>query len=122
MSLPFLLAAALCFPVAPRAGGAESRAPTFHEFDSTCIDLARYDAKTRELTVHFAGKHPERFYRYSKVPVAVWKKLQALNLTGGVGNYLNETVVARPEKHPFQEVTVRSFKTVPRPSVKKPAR
>ena len=87
---------------------------TFQEFESNCIDLGHYDAKPKELTVRFVNRNTERFYRYSNVPTEVWKKLKALNETGGVGEYLNETVVQHPEKYPFKELTIQSFKTIPK--------
>ena len=114
MGLPFLLVMgilllpAVCFSVE------EKVVLTFQEFESSCIDLGYYDAKSKELTVRFVNRNTERFYRYSNVPVEVWKKLNSLNETGGVGEYLNETVVRQPEKHPFKELTIRSFKSIPK--------
>ena|SRR5215203_1992798 len=87
---------------------------TFQEFESSCIDLGHYDAKAKELTVRFVNRNTERFYCYSNVPAEIWKKLNALNETGGVGEYLNETIVHWPEKYPFKELTIKSFKTIPK--------
>ena len=87
---------------------------TFHEFESSCIDLGRYDAKAKQLTVRFVNRIPEKFYRYSNVPAEVWKTLTSLNKTGGVGEYLNETIVQHREKFPFEELTIRKFRTIPK--------
>jgi len=87
---------------------------TFQEFESSCIDLGHYDEKVRQLTVRFVNRNTERFYRYSNVPAEVWKQLKALNETGGVGNYLNDTVVQHPEKYPFKELMIQSFKSIPK--------
>jgi hypothetical protein len=114
MSLPFI------FLVTVLAGGCFSlpgdrkEAWTFQEFQSSCIDLGYYDAKSMELTVRFVNPKTQRFYRYSNVPSEIWGRLIALNETGGVGNYLNETVVGNPKKYPFEELTIRSFNKVPR--------
>ncbi len=86
--------------------------PTFEEFESSCIDLGHYDAKIKQLTVRFVSPNTERFYRYSNVPAEMWRKLKALNKTGGVGSYLNDAVVRHPEKYPFKELTIHSFKRV----------
>jgi hypothetical protein len=92
---------------------AEEKTMTFQEFHSSCIDLGHYDAKTKDLTVRFVNRNTERFYRYLNVPSVVWKKLKILNETGGVGEYLNDTIVRHPENYPFKELTIRSFKTAP---------
>jgi hypothetical protein len=82
---------------------------TFRAFKSSCIGLGRYDPGKKELTVQFNNRDPQRSYRYSKVSSTIWKKLNVLNQTGGVGEYFNETVVQHPERYPFEEITVRSF-------------
>jgi hypothetical protein len=110
-SLPFLLFLGFLLHSGARLSAAEVAA-SFQKFESSCIDLGHYDPKTKELTVRFVGKNSERFYCYSNVPSAIWKKLTALNESGGVGEYFNETVVRQPEKHPFKELTIRSFKTI----------
>ena len=86
----------------------------FQEFESSCIDLGHYDAKGEKLTVRFVNRNTDRFYQYSKVPAEIWKKLNTLNETGGVGEYLNETVVKHQDKHPFKELTIHSFKSIPK--------
>lgn len=85
---------------------------TFQEFSSSCIDLGHYDAKTEQLTVRFVSRNTQRFYRYSNVPPETWNRLNTLNESGGVGNYLIETVVQQPRKHPFEELAIRSFSKV----------
>jgi hypothetical protein len=110
MGLPFLFLAGS----SPRLRAAEKAALTFQEFESSCIDLGHYDEKTKHLTVRFVGRNTERFYRYSNVPAEVWAKLLSLNETGGVGNYLNETIVRHRDKYPFEELTLRSFNSVPK--------
>jgi hypothetical protein len=115
MGLPFFLLTILFFfQSSLNLSAREDAVLTFQEFESSCIDLGHYDAKAKELTVRFVNRNTKRFYRYSNVPVEVWRKLNSLNETGGVGEYLNETIVQRPEKHPFKEFTIRSFKTVPK--------
>jgi hypothetical protein len=114
MSLPFFLLAALFLQSGASLVAKEETVLVFQEFESSCIDLGHYDPKAKKLTVRFVGRSANRFYEYSNVPSAVWKKLNALNETGGVGEYLNETVVQRPEKYPFKELTIRSFKTIPK--------
>lgn len=84
--------------------------PVFEEFTSSCIDLGNYAAKTRELTVRFTGRKPDRFYRYSNVPPEVWEKLRALNKSGGVGGYLNERIVQHPKLFPFEVLLIQEFK------------
>ena len=84
--------------------------PVFEEFTSSCIDLGNYAPKSRELTVRFTGRKPDRFYRYSNVPPAVWEKLRALNKSGGVGSYLNETIVQHPKLFPFEVLVIQEFK------------
>ena len=83
---------------------------TMEEVASTCIDFAHYDQKKKQLTVRFIDQDPRRIYRYFNVPISVWKKLNALNETGRVGAYFNATIVQHPEKYPFEELTVRSFR------------
>jgi hypothetical protein len=109
MGLPFL------FLLAMLAGGcsglAEGRkeARIFQEFRSSCIDLGHYNAKARQLTVRFVSRNTQRFYRYSNIPPEIWTRLNTLNESGGVGNYLIETVVQQPMQYPFEELTIRSF-------------
>ena len=112
VSLPFLLPAAPLPPFGASSLAKEKALIIFQEFESSCIDLGCYDEKRRQLTVRFVNRNTERFYRYSNVPSSIWKRLNALNQTGGVGNYLNETVVQHPQKYPFEELTIQSFKTV----------
>jgi hypothetical protein len=92
----------------------EEEVLTFQEIGSTCIDLAHYDAKTKQLTVRFVDRDTDRFYRYSKVPTAIWKKVRELNEAGGVGNYFTSMLVQHPEKYPFEKVIIRNFKTIPK--------
>jgi hypothetical protein len=84
--------------------------PAFEAFASSCIDLGSYVAKTRELTVRFTGRKLDRFYRYSNVPPEVWEKLRALDKSGGVGGYFNETVVQQPKLFPFEVLIIHEFK------------
>ena len=114
MGLPSLLLLGIF--LLPRVDFAAERKAvlTFQEFESSCIDLGHYDAKAKQLTVRFVNRNTERFYRYSNVPAEVWKRLNQLNETGGVGEYLNETVVQHPEKFPYQELTIHKFKTIPK--------
>ena len=114
MGLPFLLLLGLFLLPGLGSRAEEKAVLTFQEFESSCIDLGHYDAKAKELTVRFVNRNTERFYRYSNVPPDVWKKLNGLNETGGVGEYLNETIVQHPEKYPFKEFSIRSFKTIPK--------
>jgi hypothetical protein len=114
VGLPFLLLVGFLLLPAVCLRAEDKLMLTFQEFESSCIDLGHYDEKAKELTVRFVNRNRERFYRYSKVPTEVWTKLKALNETGGVGEYLNETVVQDPEKYPFKELTIRSFKTIPK--------
>jgi len=113
-SLPFLLLTALLFLSDFSSAVEEKLVLTFQEFESSCIDLGHYDAEARKLTVRFVNRKSERFYRYSNVPRNVWVKLQSLNETGGVGNYLHETILGNSAKYPYEEVTLHSFTTVPR--------
>ena len=87
--------------------------PTFEEIASSCIDLGRYDAKAKQLTVRFVGRKPGRFYRYSNVTPEIWEKLRKLNESGGVGGYMIETVVQNPKKFPFEELTIHKFTVTP---------
>jgi len=114
MSLPFLFSVVLLLQSGVSSPAEEKAVITFQEFESSCIDLGHYDAKANKLTVRFVGKKPDRFYCYSNISAEVWKKLNALNDKGGVGEYLNETVVQHPEKYPFKEITISSFKTIPK--------
>src|SRR5687768_6397907 len=88
LSLPFFLVVALFLSSVIVLQAKEKPLPTFEEFESSCIDLGHYDAKVKQLTVRFVNPKTERFYRYSNVPAEIWKKLRALNKTGGVGSYL----------------------------------
>src|SRR5688572_21692385 len=89
--LPFFLLAILIFlQSGVDLSAKEDAVLTFQEFESSCIDLGHYDAKAKELRVRFVNRSTERFYCYSNVPVEVWKKLNSLNETGSVGEYLNE--------------------------------
>ena len=114
MGLPFLLLVGIFLLSSVCLQAAEKKMLIFQEFESSCIDLGHYDARSKELTVRFINRNTERFYRYSNVPVEVWKRLNKLNETGGVGEYLNETVVQHPEKFPFKELRILSFKTIPK--------
>ena len=115
MGLPFLLLAVLIFlQSGVHSWAKEEGVLTFQEFESSCIDLGCYDAKAKALTVRFVNRNTERFYCYSNVPLEVWKKLNALDERGSVGEYLNETIVQHPKKYPFEELTIRSFKTIPK--------
>ena len=114
MGLPFLLLAGILLVSSATFAAEKKTVLAFQEFESSCIDLGHYDAKTKELTVRFVNRNVERFYRYSNVPAEIWKKLNGLNETGGVGEYLNETVVQHPEKYPYKELTIHSFKTIPK--------
>jgi hypothetical protein len=114
MGLPFLLWLGILLLVGESLRAGEKDVIIFQKFESSCIDLGHYDAKAKELTVRFVNRNTERFYCYSKVPAEIWIKLNALNETGGVGEYLNETIVQWPEKYPFKELTIKSFKTIPK--------
>jgi hypothetical protein len=114
MGLPFLLLAGILLAPHVTPAAQEKTGLAFQEFESSCIDLGHYDARAKQLTVRFVNRNTERFYRYSNVPAAIWKKLKALNETGGVGEYLNETIVQHPEKYPYQELVIRQFKTIPK--------
>jgi len=114
MGLPFLLLMGILLLPSVCLPAEKKLVLTFQEFESSCIDLGHYDAKAKELTIRFVNRNTERFYRYSNVPAEIWKRLNALNETGGVGEYLNETIVQQPEKYPFKELTIRSFKTIPK--------
>ena len=113
MGLPFLLFVAVFLQSHVSFAAKDEAVLTFQEFQSSCIDLGHYDAKAQQLTVRFVNRNRERFYRYSNVPEEIWRKLKALNETGGVGEYVNEAVVRHPEKYPFKELSIRSFKTLP---------
>jgi hypothetical protein len=113
-SLPFLLLAAVLVISGVSSAAEEKASLTFEEFESSCIDLGHYDAEARKLTVRFVNRKSERFYRYSNVPREVWAKLQSLNETGGVGNYLHETILGNSKRYPYEEVTFHNFKTAPR--------
>lgn len=111
LSLPFLRTALPGRAAESPAQNGDSL--VFEEFASSCIDLGRYDAKSRQLMVRFVGRKPERFYRYSNVPPEIWERLRKLNESGGVGGYLIETVVQNPKKFPFEELTVHKFTVTP---------
>jgi hypothetical protein len=110
VSLPFLLAALLTVEQRLSAGTVEDQVLEFHSITSTCIDLARYDAKRKQLTVRYVGSDEDEFYRYDKVLPAIWERIMTLNKTGGVGTYFVTTVQQHPEQFPFQKMTIRSFK------------
>ena len=110
----FLLTILIFFRFGLELSANEDAVLTFQEFKSSCIELGHYDAKAKKLTVRFVNRNTERFYCYSNVPAEVWKKLNSLNETGSVGEYLNETVVQQSEKYPFKELTIRSFKKIPK--------
>lgn len=95
---------------AAEAKPASKVTPVFDAFTSSCIDLGNYVSKKRELTVRFTGRKPERFYRYSNIPSEVWEKLRVLDKSGGVGGYLNETIVQHPKLFPFKVLTIQEFK------------
>ena len=114
LGLPFLFLILISFQPDVGLLAKEDAVLTFQEFESSCIDLGHYDAKAKQLTVRFVNRNTERFYRYSNVPNAVWERLKRLNETGGVGEYLNETIVRYPEKFPYEELIIRKFKTIPK--------
>lgn len=108
LGLPFLFSP---HSLLTKAAEPQNTVPlTFEQFASSCIDLGSYAPRKRELTVHFTGRNPGRFYRYSNVKPEVWEKLLALNKSGGVGSYLNETIVQHPESFPFEVVRIQEFK------------
>lgn len=114
MGLPFLLVAALFLQSGVSSLGKDGPVLSFQEIESTCINLAYYDAKTKQLTVRFVDRDTDRFYRYSKVPTKVWRKIKSLNESdGSVGNYFTSTVVQHPEKYPFEKIFIQKFKTIP---------
>ena len=113
-SLLFLLLIALLCVSGVCSAAEKKPVLTFQEFESSCIDLGHYDAKTRKLTVRFVNRKSNRFYRYANVPRDVWAKLQSLNETGGVGNYLHETILGNLAKYTYEEVIFHDFKTAPR--------
>ena len=93
--------------------------PVFEAFTSSCIDLGSYVPKSRELMVRFTGRKPDRFYRYSNVPPEIWEKLRALDESGGVGGYLNDTIVHHPKLFPFEVLTIQQFKVSKTSKIKK---
>ena len=113
LNLPFLLLACCLLGATFCRGAEEKRALAFNEFESSCIDLAHYEPESKQLTVRFVNRNTNRFYRYSNVPSAIWEKLKELNAQGGVGEYLNETIVQHPNKFPFQELTIQTFTRIP---------
>ena len=111
LSIPSLLAAVEKLP---------GNVPlVFEEFTSSCIDLGNYVPQNKELTVRFTGRKPDRFYRYSNVSPEIWEKLRALDKFGGLGSYLNETIVQHPKLFPFEVLTIRGFKISKATSTKK---
>jgi len=110
--LPFLLLGWLVVTTFTLAA-ADIQPLQFRRFNSTCIDLAHYDQKARKLTVRYTGKKADHFYRYANVSPKTWQKLRSLNETGGVGKFMNETLVAKPKEHPYEEVTLADFKVIP---------
>jgi hypothetical protein len=110
LNLPFFLFGAFLLLSVVAGETAEMKPErAFTQFKSSCIDLGSYDAKAKQLTVRFVNRNPGRFYCYSNVPSSIWTKLRTLNKSGGVGEYLNEAVVQRPEKYPFREIKIREF-------------
>jgi hypothetical protein len=114
MSLPFLLFIVNLSPFCASSLAKEEVLPAFQEFESSCIDLGCYDEKARQLTVRFLNREPDRFYRYSNVPSRIWRKLNMLNRTGGVGGFLNDAVLQHAEQYPFKELTILNFKIIPK--------
>jgi hypothetical protein len=84
--LPFLFSISSLWAAAVKPS--RQAPPVFEEFTSSCIDLGRYVPESRELTVRFTGRKPDRFYRYSNVPPEIWEKLRA----------------------PFEVLTIQEFK------------
>lgn len=111
--LPFSLILCLLVSSNTFAGDSTNQSLTFHIFKSTCLDLGHYDERRKLLTVRFVNGDRERFYRYSHVPEKTWKKLQQLNEKGGVGAYFTDTIVAHPEKFPYERLIMKSFGTLP---------
>ncbi len=117
VGLPFFLSIPTLLSAGEKPRG---KVPTvFEKFTSSCIDLGSYATQTKELTVRFTGRKPDRFYRYSNVPPETWEKLRALDKSGGVGSYLNETIVQNPILFPFEVLTIRGFQISQPPETKK---
>lgn len=112
VGLPFLLLLVLLLHFNSSLVAEERAVLTFQVFESSCIDLGHYDRKLQRLTVRFVNRETDRFYCYLNVRPELWSKLQKLNETGGVGNFLNEAIVQHPDKFPFEELTIRKYKTV----------
>ncbi len=117
--LPFFLSITTLLAAAEKP---PAKVPTvFEEFTSSCIDLGSYAPQAKELTVRFIGRKPDRFYRYSNVPPEIWENLRTLEKSGGVGSYLNETIVHHPKLFPFEVLKIQGFK-VSKPSQTKNAK
>jgi hypothetical protein len=115
MGLPLLLLVALFVHYGASLQANENAVLTFQEIESTCINLAHYDAKAKRLTVRFVDRDTDQFYRYSKVPADVWMRIKSLNETkGSVGNYFTSTVVQHSEKYPFEKIFIERFKIIPK--------
>ena len=114
MGLPFLLLVAFLLPSGVNCEAKEEAVLAFQQVESTCIDLAHYNAKAKQLTVRYVDRDTDRFYRYSKVPGSIWKKLLQLNQTGGVGNYFVSTIQQHPEEYPFEKILILKFKVIPK--------
>ena len=112
--LPFLLLVGFFLQASVNLLSKENEVLTFQAIESTCIDLAHYDAKTRQLIVRYVDQDDDRFYRYTNIPAGIWKSLEELNETGGVGNYFVTTVQRHPEKYPFEKISLREFKVLPK--------
>jgi len=115
--LPFFLS--ILTPLAA-AEKSPAKVPTvFEQFTSSCIDLGSYVPQTKELTVRFTGRKPDRFYRYTNVSPEIWENLRSLDKSGGVGSYLNETIVRHPKLFPFEVLKIRGFKVSKQSETKK---
>jgi hypothetical protein len=111
MGLSFLLLAGHFLQAGVNFSAKDDPALTFQRIDSTCINLAHYDARMKRLTVRFVDRDTVLFYRYSKVPAEIWRKLNKLNEShGSVGNYFTTTIVQHPEKYPFEKISIRKIK------------
>jgi hypothetical protein len=114
-SLPFLLIIGLFLQSNVNTLANEDAVFTFQEIESTCINLAHYDAKTKRLTVRFVDRDTDRFYCYSRISAEIWVTIKALNeRDGGVGTYFTTTVVQHPERYPFKKIVIQEFKTIPK--------
>lgn len=112
MSLPFLFCVGLLLQSGVCLRAQEKAVPVFQKIESTCIDLANYDAKAQLLTTRFVGD-TNQFYCYSRVPKDIWDKIISLNGSGSVGTFFKPTVVEHREKYPFEKIRIWKFKTLP---------